>query len=127
MRVYQAPVPLACHAYSMKLRFVQKSSIRSLVTCWRCFLFNTPGFYPCQCQKRERSLFSQPHARTSTQHCTCIKIHGTLRTYTVQHNHKRRTNTNTNAATQAHTYTHIGGSQPPAGFNSPPESSLGVS
>lgn len=78
MRVYQAPVPLACHAYSMKLRFVQKSSIRSLVTCWRCFLFNTPGFYPCQCQKRERSLFSQPHARTSTQHCTCIKIHGTL-------------------------------------------------
>lgn len=84
--VYQAPVPLACHAYSIKLWFVQKSLIRSLVTCWRCFPFNTPGFYPCQCQKRERCSFSQPHTSTSTPHCTCIKTHNALKTYTLQLN-----------------------------------------
>lgn len=67
MRISQAPVPLACHAYSIKLWFVQKSLMRSLVTCWRCFPFNAPGFYPCQRQKRERAvlIFTTAHQHLS--------------------------------------------------------------
>lgn len=132
--VSKAPVPLACHAYCIKLRFVLKSLIRHLVTCWRCFPFNTLGFCPCQCQRRERRSFPQLRANT-LRHCTRIKTRGTLWTYPLH----RHTITNpaliqilmhphTLKPTHTHTSinTHIGGSQPPADFNSPPESSLSV-
>lgn len=67
--------------------------------------------------------------RTSCQHHdamhTCIKIE-----HTGECNHTRHTNTNAHAPTQAtrtRRYKIYGGSRPPAGFNSPPESSLCMS
>lgn len=112
---------MSCIFY--KTAFVQESLIRSLVTCWGFSLMR----WCAVSEERERGSFSHTHLPffpTLHMHKDTNLRTLILRLDSILHKYKQQC---TNIRSHTTTNTHIGGSQPPAGFNSPPESSLSMS